>query len=144
MKAIWTHTFLLTQGDSSATVYIHTGNRDDMPSGTWGLWKSDNPSFDFRDTSDHNQWLWFPFGGILRASNDIGLYDTGGPGHTTDFQDKSSWAFTLYDLPKVTTIHRPASGDGEMHFAHSHALRPGAFTWEYQALHRVEGWGNGA
>lgn len=130
---MYAHTFLLTQGDKSTTVWLHRTET------TKGLWKSAQPSFDFQDTSDHDQFIWDSSTKIVIAANDIGLHDTGGAGHDIDFRDTSSWAFRLNSV-SLADLHRPASGDGVMYYAHSHILKQGAFDWEYQSQQLIKGW----
>jgi len=135
---MYAKTFILSQGEKSATVYLaKPAGEDDVI----GRWTMDYPGFSFLDTNDHDQFIWSPQMKVLAAMNNIGMIDTEGAGHviTVENADIGSRAFDLYN---INYMHlRPGhTGRGLMRYAHSHALDADMFDWEFKGLTLKSGW----
>ena len=135
---MYARTFILSQGEKSATVYLAKGALDDDIVGRWTM---EDPGFSFPDTNEHNQFMWSPQMKFIAAMNNIGMTVTDGdrPVITLTNADIGSRAFDLYNIDYKHL--RPGNkGRGLMWFAHSHALKADMFDWEFKGLTLLSEW----
>jgi hypothetical protein len=134
-RTIQAKTFLLTQGTKSTTIWLAR-----TPEKTTGFWKSEHPYSDFRDTGAHNQFI-VRHACIVSLYNDIGLEDTVGQGHKTDFANAEGTSLVLTMTVALASVTTGMRGWARIGLIRSNIFTPGdPAIWEYKGLEVVPGW----